>query len=442
MIGGAGSLNPVTANFDGLVGPTHNYAGLSHGNVASLDHAGQESSPRAAVLQGLDKMAAVSRLGLVQGFLPPLARPRLDVLHGLGFSEDSAQRDAPAALLAACFSASSMWTANAATVTASTDSHGGYVQLTAANLSSKLHRSLEGPEMSDLLRRVFRGSAFVHHAPLLAPLADEGAANHTRLRTDAGGLDVFAFGRDLSPSGVRPKRFAARQVREASEAIARRHGVKRALFLRQAPEAIDAGAFHNDVVAVGEGARFLTHGNAYAPGELERLESLTPGVRIAAVGPERLSLEDCVATYLFNSQLLEQDGRYVLLAPIDVQRHEGAKAVVEAWLAEGTIHEVAYFDLHQSMRNGGGPACLRLRVPLADGEVDGAHPGCLWSEARDLQLRAWAQAHYRERLRPEDLRDPALARESHEALDALTQLLELGSDFYPFQRVQQASKTR
>ena len=62
-------------NFDGIVGPSHNYAGLSFGNVASMSHAGQISQPRAAALQGLEKMRANLALGLAQGIFLPHPRP-------------------------------------------------------------------------------------------------------------------------------------------------------------------------------------------------------------------------------------------------------------------------------------------------------------------------------------------------------------------------------
>ena len=96
--------------------------------------------------------------------------------------------------------------------------------------------------------------------------------------------------------------------------------------------------------------------------------------------------------------------------------------------------EVATFDLRQSMRNGGGPACLRLRV--------GAHAArsarrfganVFLDEALADALDAWIRKHYRDRLAPADLADPSLLDESRRALDELSQLLRLGS-VYPFQR--------
>src|SRR6202008_1709189 len=58
-------------NFDGIVGPSHNYAGLSLGNLAATSNAGLASRPREAALEGVAKMRANLALGLVQGILPP-----------------------------------------------------------------------------------------------------------------------------------------------------------------------------------------------------------------------------------------------------------------------------------------------------------------------------------------------------------------------------------
>jgi len=56
---------------DGLVGPTHHFGGLSVGNLASMRHAGWQSRPRQAALQGLAKMRQVLALGVPQAVLPP-----------------------------------------------------------------------------------------------------------------------------------------------------------------------------------------------------------------------------------------------------------------------------------------------------------------------------------------------------------------------------------
>src|SRR5699024_1208877 len=191
------AVSRLEANFDGLVGTTHHYAGLAIGNRASASNARQPSNPRQAARQGLDKMRAMTELGLAQAVLPPQQRPHLPTLRRLGFSGSGTQvieraaRDAPE-LLAACSSSAHMWAANAATVSASADTADGRVHFTPANLMSQLHRSIEAPATARILRCIFADEAcFAHHAPLPATraLADEGAANHTRfVRADGTGV--------------------------------------------------------------------------------------------------------------------------------------------------------------------------------------------------------------------------------------------------------------
>ena len=232
----------VEINFDGLIGPTHNYAALSFGNLASATNAGAESRPREAALQGLAKMRFALSLGLAQGFLPPLDRPRVAFLRAMGFAGTDAQVCAAAfaadpRLFAQACSASSMWTANAATVSPAADTADGRTHLTIANLSRMTHRSIEHPETAALLRTAFAHPAFAVHDALPAAFGDEGAANHMRLTSahDSAGVEIFVYGEDGG-------RFPARQNRRASEAVARAHRLDpaRTLFVRQSPAAIDA----------------------------------------------------------------------------------------------------------------------------------------------------------------------------------------------------------
>ena len=182
------STKTVEVNFDGLIGPSHNYGGMSDGNLASKTNAGDVSNPREAALQGLEKMRMLVRAGFVQGVLPPLARPNFGFLVDAGFIGsdanilEQAAEQAPR-LLKAAYSASSMWTANAATVSTSADTELGRLHLTSANLSSMLHRSIEHPETTGTLAMIFEAEqAFSVHAalPMHAAFADEGAANHVR----------------------------------------------------------------------------------------------------------------------------------------------------------------------------------------------------------------------------------------------------------------------
>jgi succinylarginine dihydrolase len=149
--------------------------------------------------------------------------------------------------------------------------------------------------------------------------------------------------------------------------------------------------------------------------------------------PQRdLSLPQAVKSYLFNSQLLGTSQGRVLLAPVQ-SSHGPAAKIVQRLQDDGFVDRVMFQNLDQSMAGGGGPACLRLRLPLTQDELASLAPGVLLNEARLQQLEAWVDQHYRDELTSEDLTDSQLLRETREALDALTQILGLGS-IYPFQQ--------
>ncbi|MDI5984696.1 N-succinylarginine dihydrolase [Halomonas sp. M4R5S39] len=447
-------MNYREVNFDGLVGPTHNYSGLALGNVASMTHEGLVANPREAALQGLAKMKSLMDAGYAQGVLPPQQRPDLGALRSLGFTGSDtevlarAAGEAPQILRAVC-SASSMWTANAATVTPSLDAPDGRVHFTPANLQSSFHRFLEPATTARVLAAIFRSDAhFAHHPVLPASPAfsDEGAANHTRLCGGHGepGVHLFVYGREAfgwgAEESVAPKRFPARQTLEASQAVARQHGLgeSQTVFAQQHPDAIDAGVFHNDVIAVGNGPVLLYHEMAFLD-ERATLDELraklaTPLIPVR-VPLEAVSLEDAVASYLFNSQLLSNpDGTMTLVVPGECQERESVWRTIQDHLLAGNnpIAEVVVKDVKQSMRNGGGPACLRLRVVLGEAERAALSGRVLLDEALHGELIAWVERHYRDRLAPEDLADPQLVVETLAALDELTRILAIGA-VYPFQ---------
>ncbi|HEY8087737.1 MAG TPA: N-succinylarginine dihydrolase [Polyangiaceae bacterium] len=435
--------------FDGLVGPTHNYGGLSPGNVASTSHGGQVSNPRAAARQGLDKMRFVRELGVAQAVLPPHDRPSLATLRSLGFAGRDEEVIAAAASgdgfhLRLCSSASAMWTANAATVAPSRDAADGRVHLTPANLQQMFHRAIEAPTTTRVLRAIFADPArFVVHDPLPGggQLADEGAANHTRLETSLGSAHVFAWGRAAWGAFAGPRRYPARQTREASHALARLHGLEpaRCFFPQQHPDGIDAGAFHTDVMAVGNGRFLMLHELAFvddAPFVDELRRALGDELCVVRASSRELPAESAVAAYPFNSQVLDlSDGSMVIVAPEDSREDTYARAFLERVVASGgPVKAVHYIDVRQSMHNGGGPACLRLRVALTPEEEGALGARVLVDDALHAELCAWVDRHYRDRLVPDDFGDPALAREGMAALDELTRLLRLGN-VYDFQRV-------
>ena len=440
-------------NFDGLVGPTHNYAGLSHGNVASLRNAGQPANPRAAALQGLGKMRFVAGLGVGQAVLPPHERPSVGALRRLGFRGGDAEVLAAAArdpelgdaLLRLSSSAAAMWTANAATVVPGADAADARVHLMPANLSAMFHRSLEAETTTRVLRAIFADARrFEVHDPLpgTAHFGDEGAANHTRLVAPGQpALHLFAWGRGaFGAAAQEPARFPARQTREASHALARLGQVDpaRALFPQQHPAGIDAGAFHTDVLAVGNGDALLLHERAFVEPEklLAAVRERLGGALHAVLATEaELPVAAAVAAYPFNSQLLTlPDGTMTIVAPQEAREEAHARAYLERVAQSGgPVRSVHYLDLRQSMENGGGPACLRQRIALSDDERGAVQARVFWDEALGLELEDWVRRYYRDRLVAKDLADPQLHRDNLAALDALTGILRLGS-VYDFQR--------
>lgn len=386
-------------NFDGLVGPTHNYGGLSHGNIASIVNRGSVSCPREAAMQGLNKMKLLHDLGIAQGVLPPQERPHLPTLRALGFASVC---DATEDILLACSSSSSMWAANAATVSPAADTADGKVHITPANLAGSLHRSIETAATARTLKRIFSDERyFVHHDPLPAAITDEGAANHMRF---SNGIEIFVYGEKTM------SHFPARQMRQASEAIARLHLLdpEKTFFLRQSPKAIDAGVFHSDVIAMSNENLLIYHEDAFA-------DPVPADVNTIVVSRDELTLDEAVQSFFFNSQLVTQlDGSMTLIAPVECREMKRARKCVERL----PVGRVEYVDTGGSMRNGGGPACLRLRVICDPATITGR----LMSEELYDDLAGWIARNYREKLHWNDLADPQLLKESQRALEELAEI--------------------
>lgn len=444
-------------NLDGLVGPTHNYAGLASGNLASTTNALSPSNPQTAALQSLAKMRLLHQLGLKQALLPPHQRPNLHLLYQLGFTGTAAQqvekayRVAPE-LLSACYSSSSMWAANAATVSASLDTQDNRVHFTAANLISNLHRQQEAEFSRYLLKKLFHAKTYFAHHPILPNsliTSDEGAANHNRLCSSHGeaAINLFVYGKSGMKinTGAGPVKYPARQTLEASQAIARAHQLNpdRVIFACQNPKAIDEGVFHNDVIAIANESVLLIHEEAFAQ-QAAVLKDLRAKanfpVQIIEVNSRRITVAEAVTTYLFNSQLITLPNSVskedmTLIAPFECQENQTVNAFIDELLADDSnpIRTVHYLELKQSMRNGGGPACLRLRLPLTEQELNAMHQGILVNDALLDTLDDWVMRHYRCQLHASDLADPHLIDESLSALDELSKILKLGS-IYPFQR--------
>lgn len=405
---------------DGLPGPTLMHGGLAQGNLASQANAHATSRPRAGARACLAKMRTVMQLGIPQAFLPPLARPDIDFLQACGYTA----QNAPFELLSSASSTAFQWTANAGTVAPASDTRDGIGRIVPANLSALLHRSLETNGRQAQLARYLPFSVTAP-LPSHSRLGDEGAANHTRVVGPSGVCHLFVYGRDGEAAAT--TRFVPRQTLAASRAVARLLQIpdERCLFVQQLPQAIDAGAFHNDVVMVGSGDTLLLHAQAWVDqaAALVDLQRRCGPLRIREIAGDELTLAQAVSCYLFNSQMLETVNGWVLVAPAECADGQAA-TITQRLLNEGFVQRVVLVDVRESMRGGGGPACLRLRLPVTERELTSIRGGIVLNAARITQLESWVDVHYRSTLTIADLADPALADESTRALTALHQLLE------------------
>jgi len=418
-------------NFDGIIGPTHNFAGLSQGNLAATLHAGEPSSPRHAALQGLAKMRLMLSLGLGQGFFLPQARPDVGWLRHFGFDGTPAQVCARAwveepLLFVQAFSASAMWAANAATVSPAPDTADGRIHITPANLATMTHRSHEWPETLAQLRRIFPDERYVAiHEPVPGRFGDEGAANFMRVADPIGdpGVEIMVYGESGGP-------FPARQSAEACRAIFRNHGIEDGLIVQQSPAALAAGAFHNDVVAVAHESILFAHEQAFAHKApfYRTLTEHCPDLVILEVPASEVSLEDAIASYLFNSQLVTlPDGSRALILPMECAETPSVKAWLDRNIgANGPIHAAHFINVRESMHNGGGPACLRLRVLMSAEAEQSVNPAHLLSERAANRLEALIAAHWPERLTPADIGLPQTWEAVWDARSRLVTLIEEG----------------
>lgn len=404
-------------NFDCLVGPTHHFGGLSLGNLASHKSKAQKSYPKAAALQGLEKMRFLHERGFKQAVLPPHPRPHFATLKRLGFSGTDQQIvrkafDTVPDIFSKLSSSSAMWAANAATVCPSRDAKDKKVHITPANLNTMFHRSIEGDFTYQVFKQIFfDDNFFTVHPPLPQHdiFSDEGAANHNRLCPSytKQGLQIFVFGKEAGLATQKTTRFPARQSKQANLALARLHQLRDDYFLNleQNPIAIDEGAFHNDVVAVANESVFLVHELAFAQQKaiLSQLEEYyqelyqTP-LHLIRISNKLLPIKDAVQSYLFNSQLLSKpDGTMMLFSPLECKNNARAEQAIKFIVAgDNPINEVHYFNVSESMANGGGPACLRLRVVLLKKEFDALLKSVILTDTLYKKLHSIIENYYPE----------------------------------------------
>jgi len=195
--------------------------------------------------------------------------------------------------------------------------------------------------------------------------------------------------------------------------------------------------FHNDVIAVGNSDILFCHQQAFleqAAVKAELTQKMGGNFKIIEAPTELVSVQDAVSSYLFNSQLLSlPNGKTALVIPQECENNANVWQYLQSLVTgDSPIDQTLVFDLKQSMSNGGGPACLRLRVVMNEAEIAAANQATLMNDNLFSTLNNWVETHYRDRLTEADLADPKLLMESRTALDELTKILELGS-IYPFQ---------
>jgi succinylarginine dihydrolase len=304
------------------------------------------------------------------------------------------------------------------------DTADGKCHLTVANLRTMPHRSHEWPNTYAQCALAFGDSAhFAVHQPVPAAFGDEGAANHMRLATKHGdpGIEIFVYGVSGGP-------FPARQHIEASKAVARlnRLDPKRSLFAQQSEEAIAAGAFHNDVVAVANERVLFAHELAFADKDalVAACERLVPGFDYVEVPAAEVPLEDAIRSYLFNAQLVTPpDGQQTLIVPSEARETPTVWRWIERHVAgNGPIRRVEVVDVRQSMANGGGPACLRLRIVADPATVD---PRFIVDGAKLDQIAKVISDHWPEQIHHEELQRPSLIADIERARAALLEALDL-----------------
>ncbi|MEI7459479.1 MAG: N-succinylarginine dihydrolase [Pirellula sp.] len=437
------SLNFTEINIDGLIGPTHHYGGLGVGNIASHSSQQKDSNPRAAALEGLAKMRLLDSLDIPQFHLPPLMRPNWPWLESLGFTGDRADAlkrcfDLSPTLLSAATSSAFMWTANAATVAPSCDTHDQRLQLVPANLCCNLHRGQETMDRRDQLRALFAAvpDAIVHEPlPSVYPLRDEGAANHIRVCDRAGlnAVHLFVYGppSENSGSGFMGRQFMGRQSELASRQVAKALQVMESdlFFVQQTVQAIDAGVFHNDVISMSNGNLLIYHEHAFEQSDtviaslasrFHRKTNLE--LKRILVSNGQLSLDEAVKTYLFNSQLISTDpDEMQLICPEQCQESEPCMALIQGWIDDATnpIKRVHFMSLNESMANGGGPACLRLRASLSGSQLQHLNKGFRADAASISELTQLIERWYPSRLTFSDLSRIDFAEHSMHAVAAI-----------------------
>ena len=315
------------------------------------------------------------------------------------------------------------------------------IHITVANLNSMMHRSIEPKFTYKMLKRILNKKVNINKSLLNLPnIGDEGAANHIRIaeRHNVPGYQIFVY----SSENISHAKTIERQSLIGSKLIARKNCVEdqRVFYLQQSNRAIRYGSFHNDIVSTANENIFIYHEEAFESTQelkviLAKLKKLVPNFKPIKILNSEIDLQTIVSSYLLNSQLISlPSGGMMFLLPSEVKQYPNCMQWLEKISAEEEIKKIKFIDVKQSMRNGGGPACLRLRMIFNENEISSVNKNFLLDDNKIDLLTNLIENKYRDRLQPDDLLDPNLADESLEILDALTKIFKTGS-IYNFQKI-------
>ncbi|SEI00219.1 succinylarginine dihydrolase [Rheinheimera pacifica] len=426
-------MSDLQLNISELPGPTFMYSGLSKDNVASVQNKHLVANPLKFAQLSLQRMRLLLDEGVPQVIFPPHRRPDMQALEVCGFTGDMSHMISSAdkfsnGYLESLLAASSVWTANAATVTPSADSEDGKVHITTANLNSHYHRSIEASQTHAKLARLFSDDKFfcLHQAlPGHSRFSDEGAANHMRFHVEAEnrGLNVFVYSNDPD----NPEFVQGRQTLWASKAICQLHALpdSKVLLQKQSKEAISRGIFHNDIISMNSHDLLVFHQQAYEDHESLIEKLMAQGICCVEIKAEEFSLEHALKTYFFNSEFISgKDGGLVLVMSKSCQ-HDAKVQVQLDRIQTAYSKEIKtmYVDLDDSLRNGGGPACLRLRVQLNQEQFSAIPSQFLLTQNKLEALQEVVTRFYRESLSYEDVLTEIFQRNLQPVYTKLEQIL-------------------
>ena len=328
-------------------------SGHSHGNLASMASKGIQSNPKKAALEWLNKVTSVANLGAVQLILPPQPRPLVKHQNNCNWQQ-----------LTSAF----IWMANAGHFIPSSDTYHSRHQFIPANMNQTRHRRHEHYFNRFWIKKLLNHTPTTIQSKLNND--DEGAANAIRLWGKNAALNLFIYGHKSTT-------FPSRQSKDSINELIHKAGIKNAIQLEQTKEAIDHGVFHNDVISFGFHNQLICHEHAFIDQE-HQLKSISDRyfklnrsmLNITEVSTKDLSLQDCIDSYLFNSQVIIKKNKTILLCPIDVKKNKSSLIIVNSWLKKGLFNEIKFSNIQSSLMNGGGPACLRLCIYLDPNELN------------------------------------------------------------------------